>query len=63
MTGFTVEYSDDMEMVYVIPRDGITFDDLQMLMEYFCESGYKYWLPNEKGGYVLSKNKKEKKNA
>ncbi len=57
MTGYTVEYSNDLRTVYVIPMNGVPLDDMEMLMNYFRDNGYKYWLRADgRGAYVYSKD-------
>lgn len=58
--GFTVEYSDDLEEVCVIPSaEGIPLLDCKEIFELFVRLGYERWVPTtDTLGYTLRKKAK-----
>lgn len=59
MSGFRVEYDSDSQ-VCIIPMPTIPANDLIEIMHAYMRLGYKYWLlPDQRRGYILSKEDKE----
>ena len=58
--GWEVQYSHDEQEVCLIPRDRISFDDLDMITKHFNEKGYSVWIRSDsRKGYNFSKQKKD----
>ena len=56
--GFEVEYSDDKNQVCIIPKNSLSLEEFDLLVNFFIKIGYKYCLPADEGcGYLFSKNK------
>ena len=56
--GWEVQYSEDQNEVCIIPHFGIDTSDFSMLLKYFQEKGYRYWVPpDERCGYRFVKKR------
>jgi len=55
--GYTVQYSDDMNEVCIIPHPAIDLEHFAYLTKMYNELGFKWWLPaDNRRGYLYCKD-------
>lgn len=56
MNDYLIDFSKDMNEVWIVPNKGIPINNFVFILEFIEKLGYKYWLPaSERGDYRFAK--------